>query len=171
MAEDTSRKPAAKPELTEAEKPADAITGGSVSQAKATEKPKPEAKAPYVRTAIKTRNPEKGRYDTLNRQFSIRASEKAGHWDLYHLDERVEATIKGWDASLNRIVELGLAKVSDLNTEPPKPAAPAKAKAADPTPEKDESDRRSGATGPAPRKTRGPGEAIHTRKSRAAKVG
>ncbi len=141
--------------------------------ARLAEKPKAEkpAKAPYVRTAIRTRNPEKGVYRTLNGEFSIRQSEKAGCWDLYRGDALVEATIKGWDASLNRIVELGLAKVADLNAEPKKPAAP-EAKAADPPKaEEEKPDRRSGATGQAPKKTRPASEGVHVRRSRAQKVG
>jgi len=137
------------------------------------EAPKPaEAKAPYQRTKIRTRNPEKGVYRTLDGSFEIRQAEKAGCWDLFKGDALVEATIKGWDRALDAIIERHGGNLEALNTPPAKPAAPAKAKAADPTPEaKEPRDRRSGATGPAPRKIRVPGVAVHSRTWAAAKVG
>ncbi|SRR6266511_2931915 len=146
-------------------------TSGRPAEAKAE-------KAPYVRTKVRTRNPAKGVYRTLNGEFEIRQSEKAGQWDLFRKDGEkwvgLNRELKGWDNALTFIVEAGLATVEALNTAPakPKPAAPAKAEAKPvPTEAKEPSERRSGATGPAPRKTRGPGEAIHVRKTRAQRVG
>jgi hypothetical protein len=107
-------------------------------------------------------------------------SEKKGCWDVQQvLGDQVETfatDVKGWDRALDRILEEPGITLEALNTEPKKPAAPkAEAKKQDPPKVEAEepgvNERRSGATGRAPRKTRGPGETIHTRRSRTQKVG
>jgi hypothetical protein len=156
-------------------------TSKQATEAQAEQKP---AKAPYVRTQVKTRNPKPGVYTTLDGNWEIERVDGSKKWSVFQVatDEAGKPTGERdlarkdagtWDEALNVVRELSPRSLEELNTPPAKPAAPAKAKA-DPTPEAKEqgtSERRSGATGPAPRKTRGPGETIHTRKTRAAKVG
>jgi hypothetical protein len=140
-----------------------------------------EAKAPkaeYKRTQVKTRNPRPGVYRTLDGNWEIERVDGSKKWSVFQVatDEQGRPTGErdlarkdagSWDEALEVVRELSPRSLEELNTRPPKPAAPAKAE-----PEaKEPSERRSGATGPAPRKTRGPGETIHTRKTRAAKVG
>jgi hypothetical protein len=141
------------------------------------ETPKVEAKpakAPYVRTSIKTRNPEKGVYRSLNGEFEIRAGSKAGTWDLFRIagqDEMlVEAGIKGWDRAFDRALAVDGVTLEGLNTRPPKPAAPAKAEAKPEAKEEGVNARRTGSTG-TPRKTRPATEGVHVKRSRAVKVG
>ena len=101
----------------------------------------------YVRTQVKARNPQRGVYRTLDGRYEIRRGEK-GKWDVYQVDgnQRIAEGVKGYDAALNRILEEPGVTLDALNTAPPKPQPPkAEAKA-----EQGETDRRSGATGPAP---------------------
>src|SRR5215204_5835259 len=103
----------------------------------------------YVRTKVRTTNPSRGVYRTLDGAFEIRAAEKKGHWDLYRLVEggaqRIAAEVKGYDRALDRVLEEPGIELEQLNTRPPKPDKP-EAKV-----EQDETDRRSGATGAAPK--------------------
>ena len=105
----------------------------------------------YVRTKVRTTNPSRGVYRTLDGAFEIRAAEKKGHWDLYRLVEggaqRIAAEVKGYDAALNRALQEPGVTLEQLNTRPPKPEAPKVEVKVEHT----ESDRRSGATGPAPK--------------------
>jgi hypothetical protein len=163
MAEQTPQKAAREAELQARE------------DARLAETPKVEAKsakAPYVRTKVRTTNPAKGVYRTLDGQFEIRANGKA--WDLYRIagsDEMlVEAGIKGWDRALDRALAVDGAELEALNTRPPKPAASAKAEAKPEAKEEGVNARRTGSTG-APRKTRPATEGVHVKRSRAVKVG
>src|SRR6266542_2061346 len=129
-------------------------------------------KAEYKRTQVKTRNPRPGVYRTLDGNWEIERVDGSKKWSVFQVatDEAGKPTGERdlarkdagtWDEALNVVLEISPRSLEELNTEPKRPAAPAKA---DPTPEaKEPSERRSGATGPAPRKTRGPGETIHTR--------
>ncbi len=148
-----------------------------------------EAKAPkaeYKRTQVKTRNPRPGVYRTLDGNWEIERVDGSKKWSVFQVatDEAGKPTGERdlarkdagtWDEALNVVLEISPRSLEELNTEPKRPAAPAKAKAG-PTEAKPEAkeegvnERRTGATG-TPRKTRGPGETIHTRKTRAAKVG
>src|SRR6266702_7940845 len=127
-----------------------------------------EAKAPKAedkRTQVKTRNPRPGVYRTLDGNWEIERVDGSKKWSVFQVatDEAGKPTGERdlarkdagtWDEALNVVLELSPRSLDELNTPPKKPAAP-KAKAADPPKvEKDSSDRRSGATGPAPRKTR-----------------
>jgi hypothetical protein len=121
---------------------------------------------PAERTAVKTRRIAPGHYASLNGQVRVQRQED-GTWTLFHLEEVVQGGFKTSDEGLTAAVQAHGFKLEELNTRPPAAAKPAPTK-----PEAKESgERRSGATGPAPKKTRGPGETIHTRKTRAQKVG
>jgi hypothetical protein len=152
-------------------------------QAKSTEQ-KPAERKPYVRTQVKTTNPKPGLYRTLDGNWEIERVDGSKRWSVFQVstDEAGKPTGErdlarkdagSWDEALNVVLELSPRSLDELNTRPPKPAAPAKAVPTKPAekPEEGVSERRSGATGAAPRKTRGPGETIHTRKTRASKVG
>jgi hypothetical protein len=103
----------------------------------------------YVRTQVRTKNPSKGVYRTLDESHEIRQADKKGHWDVYRVvgggAQRIAAEVKGSDRALDRILEEPGVELDALNTPPAKPKPEAKAEP--------ESDRRSGATGPAPRAT------------------
>jgi len=103
----------------------------------------------YTRTKVRTTNPSRGTYRTLDQRFEIRAAEKKGHWDVYRLvgggAEKIAGPVKGYDAALNRILEEPGVGLEQLNTRPPKP------KPETPKVDVSEADRRSGATGPAPK--------------------
>jgi hypothetical protein len=153
-------------------------------QAKPQAEQKP-AKAPYERTQVKTRNPRPGVYRTLNQSWEIERVDGSKKWSVFQLGKAPDG--KGltgerdlairdagtWDEALSLIVTRLGQPVEELNREPKKPAKAAKP--ADPpkreAPEPGVSERRSGATGQAPKKTRGPGETVHVRRSRAQKVG
>jgi hypothetical protein len=103
----------------------------------------------YERTKVRATNPAKGVYRTLDGRFEIRQAEKAGTWDVFQLlaggAQRVASAVKGYDRALDRILEEPGIELEALNTRPAKPKAEA------PKVEKDETDRRSGATGEAPK--------------------
>ena len=103
----------------------------------------------YVRTKVRARNPEKGVYRTLDGSHEIRQADKKGCWDVYRLVEggaqRIASEVRGYDAALNRVLEEPGVSLEQLNTAPAKPKPEA------PKVEKGESDRRSGATGEAPK--------------------
>jgi hypothetical protein len=110
------------------------------------------AESSYVRTKVKARNPEKGVYRTLDGSHEIRQADKKGCWDVYRLldggAQKIAGEVKGYDRALDHILEEPGVTLEALNTPPakPKPEAKPEAKA-----EQTESDRRSGATGPAPK--------------------
>jgi hypothetical protein len=159
---------------------------GKAPEAKPQAEQKP-AKVEYKRTQVKTRNPRPGVYRTLNQSWEIERVDGSKKWSVFQLGKTPDG--KGptgerdlaiqdagtWDEALTAIVEKLGQPVEELNREPakPKPAAPAKAKTEGPTeaPEEGVSERRSGATGKPPRKTRSATETIHTRRTRAQKVG
>ena len=82
----------------------------------------------YERTKLKARNPEKGVYRTLDRQFEIRQADKPGHWSVFRLVEggaqQVAANVKGYDRALDRILEEPGVTREALNTAPAKPTKP-----------------------------------------------
>jgi hypothetical protein len=119
---------------------------------------------PAERTAVKTRRIAPGHYASLNGQVRVQRQED-GTWTLFHLEEVVQGGFKTSDEGLTAAVQAHGHKLDELNTRPAKPKAdPPKAEA------KEAGERRSGATGPALKKTRGPGETVHVRKTRASKV-
>lgn len=131
---------------------------------------------------MKTRNPKPGVYRTLDGSWEIERVDGSKKWSVFQVatDEAGKPTGERdlarkdagtWDDALNMVLEICPRSLEELNTPPakPKPAAPAKAECPTEAPEGGVSERRSGATGSAPRKTRGL-ETIHTRKTRAAKV-
>src|SRR6266536_4840308 len=133
---------------------------------------KPERK-PYVRTKVRTTNPAKGVYRTLDGNWEIERVDGSKKWSVFQVatDDSGKPTGErdlarkdagSWDKALNVILEISPRSLDELNTRPAKPKAEAKPV---PTEAKEEgvSGRRSGATGKAPRKTRGPGETVHTR--------
>jgi hypothetical protein len=103
----------------------------------------------YQRTQVRTRNPQPGVYRSLDGKFEIRKAGKKGCWDVYkRLDggaEKIASDVRGYDKALDTIVEQGHATVEQLNSPPAKPK-PEAVKVEQP-----ESERRSGATGPAPK--------------------
>jgi len=110
------------------------------------------AESSYTRTKVRTTNPAKGVYRTLDGRFEIRAAEGKGHWDVSRVvvggAEKIAGPIRGYDAALNRVLEEPGVELAALNVRPPKPKPEAKV-------EQTEADRRSSATGPAPAKPKG----------------
>jgi hypothetical protein len=124
---------------------------------------------PAERTAVKTRRIAPGHYASLNGQVRVQRQED-GTWTLFHLEEVIEGGFKTSDEGLTAAVQAHGHKLDELNTRPPKPKAEKPA----PTPveakEPGTNERRSEATGRAPRKTSTSGDTVHVRKTRASKV-
>jgi hypothetical protein len=66
------------------------------------------AESSYTRTKVRTSNPSRGTYRTLNGSFEIRASAKKGQWDLYRRQGEewvlLQAEAGKYDAALTRIL-------------------------------------------------------------------
>ena len=78
----------------------------------------------YVRTQVRTTNPAKGVYRTLNGCFEIRAAERKGHWDVFRLvgggAERIAGEVRGYDRALDSLLALDGVTLEALNTRPAK---------------------------------------------------
>jgi hypothetical protein len=133
----------------------------------AESKPKP---APIPRTAVKTQRLGLGHYASLNGAVNVQRQED-GSWTLRNHDEVIEAGYKTSDQALTAAVEQHGYKLGELNTRPAKPKVEKPAPTKPEAKEEGVNERRSGGTGKAPRKTRPASETIHTRRSRAVKVG
>jgi hypothetical protein len=127
---------------------------------------------PAERTAVKTRRIAPGQYTSLDGQVLASRNEDGKGWTLAKRDGEEWTALKRdyrtSDEALTAAVTDHGFQLEALNTPPKKAAKPAPTKPE--AKEEGTNERRTGATGKAPRRPSTNGDKVHVRKARASKV-